>query len=693
MSAKSSKSFISKSRFKLATECVNKPYFSVRKDYGNKKDANDFLRALAKGGFQVGELARWYVPGGKNIQTLDYQEALDLTDAELQKENAVIYEAAIKFQDLFIRVDILVKNGKQLKVYEVKAKSFTGDPEDFYKAEKNRTEHDFLDSKWKPYFFDIAFQDYVVRKAYPQHDVSSYLYLIDKRKAATVEGLNQKFFIKDVKGQITVTAAPGLTPDDLGEPILTATNLTTDLKKIQSDPKFWRIEGRDFSFEAGLSLLSTRHAKGERSRPSATRKCRDCEFRLMSEKERALGKSGFDECWSEILPTHEPPNGPLSIDLWNLNYRTADKFLEPDSGLYLMSQISEEDLAAPKKGSKRELYSDGWEDFERRRIQLRKTNLGETTRECLEPELRSVIEGWKFPLHFIDFETTRVAIPFHRCMRPYEQLAFQFSHHVMYEDGTFSHANEWINTTSGKFPNFDFVRALRQAVGNNGTIFRYATHENTVLCEILRQLEVSEEPDRADLINWIKTITYKKTDENGTTYLWRGDRAMVDLLEVVKRYYYHPLMGRSNSIKAVLPAILNDSAFLREKYSRPIYGVPGQVSSKNFTTFAWDHIWVVVDNDKKVRDPYAILKSLSEDIGGYDYDSLERVLEDDEVADGGAAMTAYAMMQFTQMSEPERKKLTSALLRYCELDTLAMIMLYEHWCEIVGLAQRIKAKP
>jgi len=42
-------------------------------------------------------------------------------------------------------------------------------------------------------------------------------------------------------------------------------------------------------------------------------------------------------------------------------------------------------------------------------------------------------------------------------------------------------------------------------------------------------------------------------------------------------------------------------------------------------------------------------------------------------------MTAYARMQFSEMSPKEREKLKPGLLRYCELDTLAMVMLHEGW--------------
>lgn len=42
-------------------------------------------------------------------------------------------------------------------------------------------------------------------------------------------------------------------------------------------------------------------------------------------------------------------------------------------------------------------------------------------------------------------------------------------------------------------------------------------------------------------------------------------------------------------------------------------------------------------------------------------------------------MMAYAKMQFVDMAEEERAFYYNALLKYCELDTLAMVMIYEGW--------------
>ena len=44
--------------------------------------------------------------------------------------------------------------------------------------------------------------------------------------------------------------------------------------------------------------------------------------------------------------------------------------------------------------------------------------------------LKNVIEELEKPYHFIDFETSSVAVPFHKNRSPYESVAFQYSYHL-----------------------------------------------------------------------------------------------------------------------------------------------------------------------------------------------------------------------------------------------------------------------
>ena len=45
-------------------------------------------------------------------------------------------------------------------------------------------------------------------------------------------------------------------------------------------------------------------------------------------------------------------------------------------------------------------------------------------------------------------------------------------------------------------------------------------------------------------------------------------------------------------------------------------------------------------------------------------------------------MNAYAKLQFENMEDFEREEIEAALLKYCELDTMAMVMLFEGWREL-----------
>jgi hypothetical protein len=55
----------------------------------------------------------------------------------------------------------------------------------------------------------------------------------------------------------------------------------------------------------------------------------------------------------------------------------------------------------------------------------------------------------------------------------------------------------------------------------------------------------------------------------------------------------------------------------------------------------------------------------------------EENLSDMENIDNGGAI-AHAKLQYVDMTTKERKEITQPL-KYCELDTLAMVMIYEHF--------------
>src|SRR5690606_25328614 len=154
-----------------------------------------------------------------------------------------------------------------------------------------------------------------------------------------------------------------------------------------------------------------------------------------------------------------------------------------------------------------------------------------------------------------------------------------------------------------------------------------------------------------------------------------GERSMVDLCRLAKRYFYDPRTQGSNSIKAVLPAILQSSEYLRQKDGEPINGNAAGIPSKKIV----DQTWIKLDGDS-ICDPYKMLRKLFMDVPD---STLELISEGNELNDGGAAITAYSRLQYEDMSDYERTEIKKALLKYCELDTLAMVMIYEAWREMI----------
>ena len=308
---------------------------------------------------------------------------------------------------------------------------------------------------------------------------------------------------------------------------------------------------------------------------------------------------------------------------------------------------------------------------ERQWLQIEKAISNDDSNYVLKQELKLEMEKWKFPYHFIDFETSAVALPFTKGRKPYEQVAFQFSHHILYENGKIEHANQFICDESGMFPNFEFVRALKKALGDKGSIFKYSNHENSILNSIYNQLKESLETDKNDLMDFIKIITQSKKD---SVEQWDGERNMIDLCEVYKRYYFDPHTKGSNSIKAVLPALLKRSNMLQIKYSKTIQEIG--LSSLNFPE---THCWLI-EKEGLIQNPYKQLPPVFDQWTEEELESLLSNMED--ISNGGAALTAYGFLQYTDITPIERKSLVSALLKYCELDTLAMVMLVEHFIEV-----------
>lgn len=646
---------LSKSRFKLGLECRKKLYYTSNKNYVNKQNSDPFMQNLAQGGFQVEALARLNWPNGIMINTkaYEYEGAAQMTmDLLLQNDEVVIFEAAFLWDGYFIRTDVLVKKGNSIELIEVKAKSFNS---------KNANEfvgaYGDLKANYLPYLFDLAFQKWVFQNATEKlnFNCKAYFMMADKGKKATVNGLNQMFRVPKNGNPRTDVQTINANIENIAESVLSITSVDDLVEEIIGGVHTYN----GLPFINAVNSLKTIYVQEVFTQEKPNLKaCKTCEFKAnVDDKEKGL-LCGFENCMRSLMDFNDADfDRPLATAIWNFR----DTELIHDR--IFMDNIQRDNFDFDEDEEKFSRQHRQW-------VQVDKNISGDKTPVVLLTHLNKEMEKWNYPYHCIDFETSAVALPFNAGRKPYEQTCFQFSHHMMYEDGRIEHKTEYINVTPGEFPNFEFARALKAALENDGgTIFKYATHENTIVNVIITQLEESNESDKDELVEWLRSISYRK-ENNVLVHV--GARNMVDLRALVVDAYYNPLTKGSNSIKEVLPAILETSTFLKSKYTLPIKDIG--VSSKNFDG---DHVWLL-----NGENPYKSLPKLFE---GWTEDLVyETISELEEIKDGGAAMTAYAKLQYTNMGQVEREEIKRNLLKYCELDTLSMCMLIEHFKEITN---------
>ena len=642
---------LTKSRFILGLSCPQKLIYQKDPDYRNLRSENTFLHSLAEGGFQVGEFAKAHFPKGRAVKTYDFTKALAETNALLQRENVVIFEAAVRWKNCFVRVDILEKKGRFLRIHEVKAKSFN--PEHLYPF---KGKSGAILSDWKPYLYDVAFQKFVVKKAFPEVNVSACLMLIDKSATCPINGLNQYFEIDSVGGATKCRLLAPIPKSVIDAGILKCVSVDRICEEIyESLVHGSRLNG---SFERMVDKLSEICEGKHQPSESLAGSCGSCEFKKIDEADPQ--KSGFEECINRFTGVKLSDDRALIFDLWG--FRGQESALK--KGIIYLKDLTNKSIGNPPPYE----MGVGLSSPQRRKLQLEKVQTSDLDTWFDKKGWLKEQATWKYPLHFIDFETTRVAIPFFAGHHPYQSIAFQFSHHTIDESGNVKHATQFLDTSSEKSPNIEFVRALRKAIGrDDGTVFMYTLHENTTLRDIYFELASSAEHDALELKKFLKEIVRPQED---STEKWIPSRPMLDQCELVQKYLYLPLTKGKNSLKYVLPEMLRASQFLQKKYRYPIYGETCQIQSLNREPT----IWIKYDDSGSLMNPYDLLPDITV---GMSKDEAYQLRGLDTVAQGGAALNAYSRLLYGGLSNRARKSLVSALLMYCELDTLGMVFLHE----------------
>jgi len=390
--------YLTKSRFSRALECPTKLTYLDDRAYANANDANEFLKALADGGHQVGALAKCLFPDGVEVDAIGHDAQVEQTMQLLEQDQVVLFEAAFRVGTLFIRVDLLRKSGNVIDLYEVKAKGF--DPADpgFVGASGG-----FL-SGMKPYLYDVAFQRHVLRQAFPDCHVNSHLVMPDASRTCKTAGLAQRLRIVKRGGRVRIEVDSSLMDGVAAREVLAIVPVDDLLDRLVADPM--QMGGYTFAFDEGIAML-VQQLDVQGWAPRLGGHCKACEF-------RANGASSMRDGRLECLASRDSVRGHMAkagkdtiFDLYN--FRRIDPLI--DEGKLLLLDLEPEDVKLKPVDGEISASHRQWLQVEESNQALAGPFLRGQT---LEEALASLV----YPLHFIDFETSRPALPFHAGRRP-----------------------------------------------------------------------------------------------------------------------------------------------------------------------------------------------------------------------------------------------------------------------------------
>ena len=233
-------------------------------------------------------------------------------------------------------------------------------------------------------------------------------------------------------------------------------------------------------------------------------------------------------------PTYLEPKcfDPYSCDFWE--YCTQDL---PKPNVF--------DVSGMWRSKKFEKYNEGkvsfedllYEDLNPKYTEQIDFEVNDRDPKINKAAIARTLDSLEYPLYFIDYETYNLPIPEVEGTKPYQQLPFQYSLHIIDEDGNCEH-KEFLAEVDDE----DFIRHFAESM-------------------------ISNLPEDGSIIVYNKSFESSVNRKIGELYpefadeMARINHNMVDFMVPFKnRDYYMKEMEGSYSIKYVLPALYpNDS--------------------------------------------------------------------------------------------------------------------------------------
>lgn len=623
MSHKDRDDYFTKYLFKTGLQCPSRLYYH-RRNFPQNNQSDPFIAHSMYNKEKLTQLFRLRHPEGVGIQCGSKIKAAEKTQELLLQDQATIFDVVIISQNRLAKYPVLIKKEDELSFFQVHTKAFNPEKHQLY------NHYGQLFSKWKSYLLGMAYQYFVLQQSFSEYDILPHMVLPNKNAKSTIiedfnslnsSNIDYLYESNLLHVQDVLNEVENLIEGSLAKEYFEYSPFRDTLEKL-TDIYF---SDQQFPVEIGT-------------------KCKWCEFRLESDRVEGGAVSGFDRCWKQQVTDYNCDQ--VVFDLIGPGTKSLI-----DKGIYVQKDIAESEVDSFDTITKAD---NALTAKHRQSLQIMKAKGQKVPEEIIKPRLLQELQNWQYPLHFLDFEAGNYAVPIRNNRRPYHLALFQFSCHTLSADGTWEH-HQWLDPLEGRYPNYALVEQLQNIPRIlEGTIIQYSNFERYALKTVRKELRSEEQPpeNQSAMLDWLDYVI----EDSGSNAVEKNRVYLADISQLVKKYYYNFHMTNSLSIKDVLRAVMEVSPFLKKHYSQPY-------NSSNFD----DMIWWQKSQSGSIKKPYDLLSS-NEERG---------------ISRGTEAMVAYAWLRDGCYQKERRIKIRENLLKYCELDTLAMLMIYQHWNHII----------
>jgi hypothetical protein len=213
----------------------------------------------------------------------------------------------------------------------------------------------------------------------------------------------------------------------------------------------------------------------------------------------------YQQCWQHVdRPT-----------IWNIPYlREQKEVLLRERGILFLADVPDDFPLTPAQRVVVEVINQKKEHIDQLAIRQKLAQL-------------------QYPLYFLDFETDDPAVPRWDGFAPFDSFPFQYSCHLLDQDGRQSHY-QYLHSDETN-PLAALAQSLLEHIGPIGSIIVYNVSAER---GVLRQL-ANAFPDHVERF------------ESMIGRLW-------DQLDIFKHHYEHYGFAGSHSLKSVLPVLVDD---------------------------------------------------------------------------------------------------------------------------------------